>query len=228
MAVQRAGMILNARYRGIGMTSQRTRERLVARLRSQGINDPRVLEVMRHTPRHIFVEEALASHAYEDIALPIGYSQTISQPYTVARMTEALLNGVTPRSVLEVGTGSGYQTAVLAQLVRRVFSVERIQALLEGARGRIHDLKLDNVCFKHTDGSCGWREYAPYDAILVAAAAPEVPPALVEQLSTSGCLVMPVGGPGEQTLIRVIHTRTGFEQLILERVSFVPLRRGES
>jgi protein-L-isoaspartate(D-aspartate) O-methyltransferase len=213
-------------HQGIGMTSQRTRERLLQRLRDEGIRDHRVLEAMRNTPRHLFVDEALASRAYEDTALPIGNGQTISQPYIVARMTEALLERGPLENVLEIGTGSGYQTAVLAPLVRRVYTVERVKALLEQARRRFLALRLRNVITKHTDGSIGLPEYGPFDGILVTAAPEGVPLALVEQLRPGGCMVLPVGRQAEQALVRVWRTDEGYDHEMLERVSFVPLLGG--
>lgn len=211
---------------GIGMTSQRTRERLVQRLREEGICDHRVLDRMRNTPRHLFVDEALASRAYEDTALPIGNGQTISQPYIVARMTEALLAGGPLENVLEVGTGSGYQTAVLAPLVRRVYTVERIRVLLDMARRRLQALRIRNVVTKNIDGGMGLPEYAPYDGIIVTAAPEGIPLALVEQLRTGGRMVLPIGQREQQVLVRVVRTEQGYEHEMLERVSFVPLLGG--
>ena len=208
------------------MTSQRTRDRLVQRLREKGIEDLSVLDVMRRTPRHLFVDEALSSRAYEDTALPIGYSQTISQPYIVARMSEELIRGQIPHKVLEVGTGSGYQTAVLAQLVDEVYTVERIDALVKTARLRLRELGLSNVRMKHSDGSWGWAQQAPFDAILVTAAPPEIPPALLEQLADGGRLVIPVGGGRSQTLAVVTRRGTICEREDLEEVNFVPLLGG--
>lgn len=208
------------------MTSQRTRDRLVQRLREKGIEDLSVLDVMRRTPRHLFVDEALSSRAYEDTALPIGYSQTISQPYIVARMSEELIRGQIPHKVLEVGTGSGYQTAVLAQLVDEVYTVERIDALVKTARQRLRELGLSNVRMKHSDGSWGWAQQAPFDAILVTAAPPEIPPALLEQLADGGRLVIPVGGGRSQTLAVVTRRGTICEREDLEDVNFVPLLGG--
>jgi protein-L-isoaspartate(D-aspartate) O-methyltransferase len=213
--------------RGIGMTSQRTRERLIKRLREVGIGNSVVLEVILNTPRHLFVDEALASRAYEDTALPIGHGQTISQPYTVARMTELLLAKGMPENVLEVGTGCGYQTTVLAQLVGRVYTVERIEALLQQARQRFRTLRLGNIRTKHSDGSWGWPGYAPYQGILVTAAAGEIPRPLLEQLAVGGRLVIPVGEQGSQRLAVITRTHDGFEQEDCERVSFVPLLGGE-
>ena len=211
---------------GIGMTSRRTRERLIARLRERGISDPHVLDVMLATPRHLFLDEALAHRAYEDSSLPIGFNQTISQPYTVARMTEALLAAGPLKNVLEVGTGSGYQTAVLAQLVEHLFSVERIRPLQEKARTRLQRLKLYNVMLRHSDGGMGWPEKGPFDGILVTAAPTEVPEELLQQLAPNGRLVIPVGGDLQQ-LKRVTRLEDGsFDTEVLEGVKFVPLLSG--
>lgn len=208
------------------MTSQRTRERLISRLREEGIRNEAVLDVVRTTPRHIFVDEALATRAYEDTALPIGYGQTISQPYIVARMTELLLSTGPLKKVLEVGGGSGYQTAVLAQLVDEVYSVERISGLLRLARQRLRELNIRNVRFKHADGNWGWDEHGPYDGILVAAAPAQVPEGLCEQLALGGCLVIPTGANGDQELLMIRRTTEGFERHNVEKVSFVPLLGG--
>ncbi|MCU7944159.1 MAG: protein-L-isoaspartate(D-aspartate) O-methyltransferase [Candidatus Thiodiazotropha sp. (ex Cardiolucina cf. quadrata)] len=213
-------------HQGIGMTSQRTRQRLIDRLRKKGIRHQAVLEAMRNTPRHIFVDEALASRAYEETALPIGHGQTISQPYTVARMTEALLEGDTPEMVLEIGTGSGYQCAILAQLVRRVYSIERIAALLDQARLRFRELGLRNIRLKHSDGGIGLPEYAPFDAILVTAAPMGLPQSLLDQLAVGGRLVIPIQGSKGQVMVRVTRTRDGFQQEHLESANFVPLMGG--
>jgi protein-L-isoaspartate(D-aspartate) O-methyltransferase len=215
-------------HRGIGMTSQRTRERLIQRLGEAGITHPDVLRVIRELPRHLFVDEALASRAYEDSALPIGHGQTISQPYTVARMTQALLEWGPCLTVLEVGTGCGYQTAVLASLVRRVYSIERIQDLQRQAERRLAALKLRNVRYRHADGHLGWPEYAPYDGILVTAAPRAVPRALAQQLAPRGCMVLPLGEDDRQSLVRVTRTEEGFAKEVLESVSFVPLLGGVS
>ncbi len=221
-------MITESMIRGIGMTSQRTRERLVRRLAEKGIRDKRVLDVIKNTPRHLFVDEALASRAYEDTALPIGHGQTISQPYIVARMTELLLAEKTPDRVLEVGTGCGYQSAILSQLVNEVFSVERIDLLLQQTRRRMRSLKLSNVRFKHSDGSWGWESKAPYDGIIVTAAPSEVPEALLKQLAPGGRLVIPVGQQGDAQQLAVIdRTPEGYVQEMFESVSFVPLVNGE-
>lgn len=220
---------MSVELRGIGMTSQRTRDRLVVRLREAGIQDERVLEVMRDTPRHIFVDEALASRAYEDTSLPIGFGQTISQPYIVAQMTEVLLKDFTPRRVLEVGTGSGYQTSVLAQLVPEVYTVERIAGLQEQARQRLaRQLRLSNIRYKHSDGNWGWKQNAPYDGILVTAAPEEVPQELLNQLAEGGRLVIPSGPNGQQQLR--VYSREGdnMKESILGTVSFVPLLTGAS
>ncbi|MCW8828559.1 MAG: protein-L-isoaspartate(D-aspartate) O-methyltransferase [Gammaproteobacteria bacterium] len=212
-------------FLGIGMTSQRTRERLVQRLLERGISDRRVLESMRSVPRHLFVDEALSSRAYEDTALPIGSGQTISQPYVVARMTEAVLQ-CRPRKVLEVGTGCGYQTAVLASLGLEVFSIERIGALYEKARRNLSRVKLSHVRLRHGDGYQGWKAQAPFDAILVAAAPEELPEALLQQLAEGGCLIIPVGGGGGQQLLKVTRQGEQFNQEVLEMVSFVPMLSG--
>ncbi|PHS25721.1 MAG: protein-L-isoaspartate O-methyltransferase [Methylophaga sp.] len=212
--------------RGIGMTSQRTRDRLISRLREQGIGSVEVLSVMRELPRHVFVDEALASRAYEDTALPIGQGQTISQPFIVAKMTEILLEGLPKKKVLEVGTGSGYQTAVLSKLVDRVFSVERIAPLQNQARERFYQLKLNNIRLKHSDGSWGWPDNAPYDGIIVTCAPEQVPKELLNQLAPGGRLVIPVGG-AEQSLRVIDRNGNSFEQTELDAVSFVPLLSGQ-
>jgi protein-L-isoaspartate(D-aspartate) O-methyltransferase len=210
---------------GIGMTSQRTRDRLVKRLRDNGITDERVLDVIGATPRHIFIDEALSHRAYEDTALPIGHNQTISQPFIVALMTQALLNKPRER-VLEIGTGSGYQTAVLAALVKRVFTVERIQPLIERARERFRALHLRNIRLKYDDGNLGWAEQGPFDGILVTAAARSVPDALIEQLAVGGRMVIPVGDESSQQLKVFDNTPDGLREESLEYVRFVPLLRG--
>jgi protein-L-isoaspartate(D-aspartate) O-methyltransferase len=214
------------RFSGIGMTSARTRDRLVQRLREQGIANLAVLERIRNVPRHIFVDEALGSRAYEDTALPIGYGQTISQPYIVARMTEALLEGDTAQNVLEVGTGCGYQTAVLAPLVGRLYTIERIEPLLSRARERLKELGIRNVRFRHGDGTLGWSGHAPYDGILVAAAPLTVPEALIRQLKIGGRLVVPIGPEGEQELVRFTRGEPRVERESLGPVAFVPLLGG--
>ena len=217
---------MNQRIEGIGMTSRRTRERMIHRLKEQGISHPAVLKVMLETPRHIFVENALASRAYEDTALPIGFNQTISQPYVVARMTELLLEKGPLNKVLEIGTGSGYQTAILAQLVARVHTVERIYPLQQRARRCLQDLNLRNVRLKHTDGGWGWEEYAPYDAILAAAAPDEIPESLLIQMARRSVMVIPVGHGHTQILKRITRSETGYEVEDIEPVSFVPFLPG--
>ena len=213
--------------RGIGMTSARTRDRLVARLKEQGIKDARVLSLIRSTPRHLFVDEALASRAYEDTALPIGLGQTISQPYVVARMTEALLEAGPLEKVLEVGTGCGYQTAVLSSLVKRVYTVERLAALSQRARRTLSSISIRNVFFRHADGGWGWPQHAPYDGIIVTAAPEDVPPALLEQMAESGRMVIPVGPGGDQQLLLITRCAGDkYERMQLDRVSFVPLLGG--
>jgi protein-L-isoaspartate(D-aspartate) O-methyltransferase len=210
------------------MTSQRTRDRLVQRLRDEGISNERVLEVIRDTPRHLFVDEALASRAYEDTALPIGYNQTISQPYIVAVMTDLIIKN-NPQKVLEIGTGSGYQAAVLAPLVPKVYTVERIEPLARQARQRFRKLGLRNVRASYSDGTEGLPEFGPYDAIITTAAAETIPQALLQQLSPDGGrLVIPVGGRACQTLIVVTRRGDNFEQEELDPVVFVPLLSGQT
>ncbi|MCB1831436.1 MAG: protein-L-isoaspartate(D-aspartate) O-methyltransferase [Chromatiaceae bacterium] len=208
------------------MTSERTRKRLLKRLREKGIQDLNVLNAMRATPRHIFVDEALASRAYEDTALPIGHGQTISQPYIVARMTELLMEAGPLDTVLEIGTGSGYQTAVLSRLVKRIYSVERIEALQRLARKRFQELGLRNIRLHHSDGGMGLPEYGPFDGILVTAAPAGIPRALVDQLKQGGRMVLPIGQEQAQVLVRVTRTAGGYEKELLERVVFVPLLGG--
>lgn len=208
------------------MTSQRTRERLIQRLYDEGLSNPQVLEVIRRTPRHLFVDEALSHRAYEDTALPIGNNQTISQPYMVGRMTELLLADGPLDKVLEIGTGSGYQTAVLAQLVERVFSVERIQSLQERAKEQLAELNLRNVVYRWGDGWGGWNALAPYNGIIVTAGASEVPQALLDQLVVGGRLVIPVGEGTDQQLLLIIREEHGFVRHALEGARFVPLLSG--
>lgn len=212
---------------GIGMTSRRTRDRLIERLMDQGISNFNVINAIRETPRHIFLDEALAHRAYEDDALPIGYNQTLSQPYTVARMSELLLSRGACTKVLEIGTGSGYQTAILAQLVSKVYSMERIAPLLEKARQRMRLLKHDNVFLRHADGAIGWEEAGPFNGILSAAAPVEIPPRLLQQLAPGGVLVTPLGGD-EQHLVTVYRNpETGeFEREDIEPARFVPFVSG--
>jgi protein-L-isoaspartate(D-aspartate) O-methyltransferase len=216
---------MRSHIHGIGMTSQRTRDRLVERLREKGIRNEQVLEVMRRTPRHLFVDEALSSRAYEDTALPIGFNQTISQPYIVARMTEILIE-IKPQKVLEVGTGSAYQAAVLAQLVPKLFTVERILAMVPLARQRLRELNLRNVSLKQSDGTWGWPQQAPFDAILVTAAPAEIPKALLDQLIDGGRLVIPVGAGSAQTLAVITRRGDQFDRENVESVTFVPLVGG--
>lgn len=210
------------------MTSQRTRERMLRRMREMGISDERVLAAMRNVPRHFFVDEALASRAYDDDALPIGFAQTISQPYTVARMTQALLEQGVPSKVLEVGTGCGYQTAILASLVKQIYSVERIAALMKIARSHFMALGIRNVRLRHGDGYAGWIDYAPYDAIMVTAAAAELPQELLNQLAPGGRLLMPLGAAGRQRLCLVTRKSSGFVRRFLDEVNFVPLLAGNA
>ena len=217
----------DSRLAGIGMTSARTRERLILRLREQGIKDLAVLDRIRNVPRHLFVDEALSSRAYEDTALPIGFGQTISQPYVVARMTEALLAGGELHNVLEVGTGCGYQTAVLAPLVTRVSTVERVKPLLDRTKLRLKEFGIKNVRFRYGDGVDGWKAHAPYDGIIVAAAPHAIPQALLAQLSPKGGrLVLPVGPDGAQELMRITRRDEIFVRDRLGGVSFVPLVGG--
>ena len=215
---------------GIGMTSQRTRARMVERLREQGIRDARVLGALSAVPRHLFVEEALASRAYEDTALPIGFAQTISQPYVVARMIEAVLREREPGKVLEVGTGCGYQAAVLARVFREVYSIERIKGLLERARKNLVSLRIANLRLAHGDGYAGLEKVAPFEAIVVAAAAPAMPEALLRQLSPGGRMVLPLraGANGTQRLVLVERSGRGFIETELDTVRFVPMEAGKA
>jgi len=218
---------MNTLNRGIGMTSQRTRDRLVTRLREEGIRNEAVLDVIRNTPRHLFVDEALASRAYEDTALPIGYNQTISQPYVVAAMTDLIISNK-PKKVLEIGTGSGYQAAVLAPLIEKIYTVERIEPLAKQARQRFRKLGLRNVRASYTDGTEGLPDFAPYDAIITTAASEQIPQALLEQLSEhGGRLVIPLGGPNLQRLTLVTRRGNSYEQENLDPVVFVPLLSGQ-
>lgn len=215
------------RLSGIGMTSQRARDRLVKRLEEQGITDRRVLEVIRSTPRHLFIDEALAHRAYEDTALPIGHNQTISQPYVVALMTQIVLAGGKPKKVLEIGTGSGYQTSILSPLCEELYSVERIRPLQDLARQRLRLLKLTNIHFKHSDGGFGWPEKSPFDAILCAAAPSIIPQELMDQLAVGGRMIIPVAVRDDvQDLVLVLRTENGFQQQVVEKVRFVPFLRG--
>jgi len=213
---------------GIGMTSQRTRARMVERLREQGIRDGRVLAAMGSVPRHLFVEEALASRAYEDTALPIGFAQTISQPYVVAKMAEALLAGKSPGRILEVGTGCGYQAAVLAQLFPEVYSIERIKGLHERARLNLLGLRLKNLRLAHGDGYAGLEKAAPFQSIILAAAPREVPEALLRQLAPGGRMVLPLESKGAQRLVLVERNGRGFIESALDAVRFVPMTAGKA
>jgi len=219
---------MSTRVNGIGMTSQRTRMRMIERLREQGIKDEAVLAAMFEVPRHLFVDEALASRAYDDVSLPINFNQTISQPYIVARMTEVLRAGDHPLNrVLEIGTGCGYQAAVLAQVAKEVYTVERIRPLYERARKQLSDLKLRNVSVRYADGSAGLPEVAPFDGIVMAAAAPVLSAVLREQLAVGGRMVLPVGVQ-EQWLYLVERDAQGFRETRLEPVKFVPLLTGKT
>jgi protein-L-isoaspartate(D-aspartate) O-methyltransferase len=214
-------------HQGIGMTSQRTRDRLIDRLRQQGIDNEQVLEVMSHVPRHIFVDEALAHRAYEDTALPIGYGQTISQPYIVAQMTQLLLEGGVPSSVLEIGTGCGYQTAILASIFPQVYSVERIEALYLQARQRLAELEFYNVQLRHTDGTAGWPNLSyHFDRIIMTAACTEIPEALAAQLKPGGVMVLPFDDGHDQTMMKITRSPEGLVSESLEKVVFVPLLPG--
>jgi protein-L-isoaspartate(D-aspartate) O-methyltransferase len=208
---------------GIGLTSQRARNRLVEQLRTMGISSEAVLDLIRTTPRHLFVDEALASRAYENTALPIGFGQTISQPFVVAAMTQVLLDTGPMSRVLEIGGGCGYQSAVLARVARQVYTIERIAALANRLRTRLYDLKISNVRVRHGDGRLGWPAHAPFDAILVAAAAATVPTGLLDQLVVGGRAIMPIGRQGEQMLTLIRRTEDGYTEEALQRVSFVPL-----
>jgi protein-L-isoaspartate(D-aspartate) O-methyltransferase len=211
---------------GIGMTSQRTRMRMVERLRGQGIRDETVLSIMGELPRHIFVDEALASRAYEDISLPLGFGQTISSPHTVARMTELARNGRTLSKVLEIGTGCGYQTAVLAKLAKRVYSIERLAALIRKARRHLREAGAPHVHLRHGDGNAGMPEVAPFDAIVMTAAAPRAPKALVEQLDVGGRMILPMAVRNEQHLYVIERTEKGYTERRMDPVVFVPLLPG--
>ncbi len=216
---------MDLRHSGIGMTSQRTRQRMVERLREAGIRDEVVLSAMLEVPRHLFVDEALASRAYEDVSLPIGFGQTISHPYTVARLCEIVRDGRTLGRVLEVGTGCGYQAAVLSRIAREVYSVERVAPLLSRARVRLREIRCQNVRVKHADGHHGLEIVAPFDAIVMAAAATRVPDALTDQLSEGGRLVLPIG-TDQQRLLVVTRTANGLQEEMLDDVNFVPLLTG--
>ena len=218
---------MNRRYSGIGMTSQRTRGRLIERLREQGIQDEVALAAMNAVPRHIFVDEALASRAYDDVSLPLGFGQTISQPYTVARMIEILRDGRPLKRVLEIGTGCGYQAAVLAQVAEEVYSVERVQPLYERAAEYLKELQAHNVTLRYADGNMGLPEVAPFDGIIMAAAATHVPPTLLKQLAVGGRMVLPLGAQ-EQYLCLIERDAQGYRETRLEMVRFVPLLMGKA
>ncbi len=213
---------------GVGMTSRRTRERLIQRLKDKGISDQKVLDVMRVTPRHLFLDEALSHRAYEDTALPIGFAQTISQPYVVALMTQLLLSRGPLKKVLEVGTGSGYQAAILSQLVAHVYTVERIRPLLNKAKERFRRLDMRNITCAHSDGGVGWPEHAPYDGIISTAAPEGVPDELLYQLAPDGLLVIPVGTDNDQELriISRVGDSQNYDEEVIEKVRFVPLLSG--
>ncbi len=215
-----------AEHSGIGMTSQRTRDRLADTLIEMGIESEPVLDAIRQTPRHLFVDEALASRVYENTALPIGFGQTISQPYIVAKMTEALIKDRELKNVLEVGTGCGYQTVIMAQFARQIYTVERINALLVRARERFQKLNYTNIRSKHADGNIGWSAHAPFDGIIVAAAPVGVPESLLEQLAIEGRLIIPVGKSGDQKLLLITRKEEGYEEEIIDSVSFVPMLGG--
>jgi len=217
---------MSTRHSGIGMTSQRTRLRMVERLRALGILDEVVLAAMGEIPRHIFVDEALATRAYEDMALPLGFGQTISSPYTVARMVELARSGSVLGKVLEIGTGCGYQAAVLARLAKEVFSVERLAPLLARARRNLRELRVNNIRLRHGDGLAGMAEVAPFDAIVIAAAATHVPDTLLEQLAVGGKMIFPKTQSGEQRLIVIERTAQGYIETKMDQVKFVPLLPG--
>lgn len=217
---------MSAAHSGIGMTSQRTRMRMVERLRGEGIRDEVILAAMGEVPRHIFVDEALASRAYEDMALPLGFGQTISSPYTVARMTELLRGGGTLHKVLEIGTGCGYQAAVLSRLAREVYSLERLAPLLTKARRHLRDARAHNVRVRIADGQLGWPDHAPFDGIVVAAAATHVPQALLDQLAVGGKIVIPLTHQAKQSLHVIERTENGYVDRKVEDARFVPLLPG--
>ena len=212
--------------KGIGMTSQRTRDRLAEILLEMGIESEIVLDVIRNAPRHFFVDEALATRAYENTALPIGFNQTISQPYIVAKMIEVLIKDNELQKVLEIGTGCGYQTFVLAQFAKYVYTIERINGLLIRARERFRKLNCINILTKHSDGNIGWPAHGPYDGIIVSAAPIGVPEPLKEQLALGGRLIIPVGEPGQQKLLLITREEEGFNEKLLDSVSFVPMLSG--
>ena len=217
---------MTKQHSGIGMTSQRTRMRMVERLRSQGIRDEVVLSAMGQVPRHVFVDEALASRAYEDIALPLGFGQTISSPYTVARMTELARSGGALNKVLEIGTGCGYQAAILARLAKEVYSIERVAGLIGKARKHFRELRVLNVRLRHGDGLAGMMEVAPFDVIMLSAAATHVPRELMEQLAVGGRMVLPMAHSGEQRLCMIERSQHGYIEKKMDAVKFVPLLPG--
>jgi protein-L-isoaspartate(D-aspartate) O-methyltransferase len=219
--------LVDRNHQGIGMTSQRTRDRLIKRLQRQGIDNAQVLDVIRRVPRHLFVDEALAHRAYEDTALPIGYGQTISQPFIVAHMTQLLMEDGMPNSVLEIGTGCGYQTAVLASIFPQVYSVERIEALHLQAKQRLAELGMHNVQLRYTDGTGGWPNPSyRFDRIIMTAACTEIPEALVTQLNDGGIMVLPFDNGIDQTMTKITRSRAGLVSEALEKVAFVPLLPG--
>ena len=219
--------LVDRNHQGIGMTSQRTRDRLIKRLQRQGIDNAQVLDVIRRVPRHLFVDEALAHRAYEDTALPIGYGQTISQPFIVAHMTQLLMEDGMPNSVLEIGTGCGYQTAVLASIFPQVYSVERIEALHLQAKQRLAELEMHNVQLRYTDGTGGWPNPSyRFDRIIMTAACTEIPEALVTQLNDGGIMVLPFDNGIDQTMTKITRSRDGLVSEALEKVAFVPLLPG--
>ncbi len=215
-----------SRKPGIGMTSQRTRMRMVERLRAQGIRDETVLAAMGEVPRHIFVDEALSSRAYEDMALPLGYGQTISSPHTVARMTELARNGRPLGKVLEIGTGCGYQSAILCRVARQVYSMERLAALIRRARRYLREAGVTNIHLRHGDGHAGMPEVAPFDAIVMTAAAARAPDALLKQLSVGGRMILPIERNDEQHLFIIERTDRGIVERRMDPVVFVPLLPG--
>jgi protein-L-isoaspartate(D-aspartate) O-methyltransferase len=217
---------MNTRHSGIGMTSQRTRLRMIERLRAQGIRDETVLTAMAEVPRHVFMDEAIASRAYEDISLPIGFGQTISSPHTVARMSELVRAGPIPRKVLEIGTGCGYQTAVLAKLAKQIYSMERIAALIRQARRNLQKLRIGNVHLRHGDGHVGMPGVAPFDVIVLTAAATQAPAALLEQLAVGGRMILPMAIHHDQHLCVIERTDRGYVERRMDTVKFVPLLPG--
>ena len=219
--------VISSSLTGVGMTSQRTRNRLISLLKKNHIKNDKVLNVMSEMPRHLFVDEALSSRAYENISLPIGHGQTISQPYMVALMTELLLEGSHVNKILEVGTGSGYQTAILSKLVPTVYSVERIKPLLNRAREKFRQLRLNNILTSYSDGGWGWPNKAPFDAIIVTAAPETLPASLLGQLADGGKLIIPMGKKGEQELFLFHRLGDKYHKKTIEKVSFVPLLKGK-